>query len=290
MLRRRFDRGRQAKNARGVRVGRERRDLVDGEASFCKRACLVEAGDGDASHPLKRLARFHDNAVFSGLADRRHYCGRGREGERAGAEHDHHRHAAHKRVGEVSAERPCAEERRDGQRERRRHEPRRPLVGDALYGGLSGLRLFDETDELLKRRVGVDLRHLDDDRAELVHRPRAHFVARRFIDRQRLACHHALVDGSLAFEDSAVHRDGLARAHLHAVADAYLGERYVLEEYSPGSALGAGHYISCRRRDERRELGEAFARAFERRKFERLAESHQKGDLSRREHLAYREA
>ena len=91
------------------------------------------------------------------------------------------------------------------------------LVRKAGDGGLRGVGVFHELDNLGEARVGAHACGTEGERAGTVDGGRTHRVARPLLDGDGLAGKRALVHRAHALEHDAVHRQGLAGAHADRV-------------------------------------------------------------------------
>ena len=155
--------------------------------------------------------------MLGGVADGRHDGRRRRQHQRAGAEH----HKDGDGPDDLSGNEP--RQRRGSQRNG--HDPCGPAIRDAHDLGLARVGGLHQPDHPLDGAVLAHLGGLHLKGAELVHRAAGHGVPHRFIHRQGLAGHDRLIDGGLARNDHAVHRDALARQHADAVAYLHLLRR-----------------------------------------------------------------
>ena len=269
-------------------AGREAQDLGLGEAlrrddrrhrrlALGQRAGLVDDERVDLLHALQRLGVLDQHAGLGAAPDADHDRHRRGEPERAGTGDDQHGDRGDEAVGEPRLgppDRPGGEgEQRD--RDHRRHELAGDLVGQPLDRRAAALRLGDQLHDLRQHGVAPDLARLDDERAGLVHGAADDVGADLLGDRHRLARDHRLVDGAAAFDDDAVDRHLLARAHPQAVAD--------LDGVELDLLLG------CRRPDAPGRLGreveqraDGAAGALAGPQLEHLAEQDQHGDHGRR--------
>ena len=100
------------------------------------------------------------------------------------------------------------------------HEHGGDPVGQALRGGLAGLRLLDEPRDARDRGVGADPRRLDHEATAHVQRRAGHGLPGRHLDRQALAGQQRAVDGRESLADDAVGGDQLAGPDDEPVAGA----------------------------------------------------------------------
>jgi hypothetical protein len=146
----------------------------------------------------------------------------GREAERARAGDDEHGDGGRERERRALAGPEPEAERRDREGDDDRHEDAGDAVGQALDRRLAGLRVLDQARDLRERRVGADLRGLDDEASAGVDGRARDLRAGSDLDGHGLAREHAHVDGRGALLDDAVGGDFLTRSHDEAVADLQL--------------------------------------------------------------------
>ncbi len=158
----------------------------------------------------------------------------------------------------------------------RRHEPAGDRVGEPLDRRARALRLGDHRDDLREQRIAADALGAHDEAAGAVDGGAGDLVARRLLDRHRLAGDHRLVDRAVALEHDAVDRHLLARPHPQALAG---DDRF---ERRCRSSLPSS-------RDEARALGREIEQGADRAaglragaQLEHLAEQDQGGDHRRR--------
>ena len=254
-----------------------RRDRDDARLALGQRAGLVDDQRVDLLQPLQRFGVLDQHARLRAAADADHDRHRRRQPEGARAGDDQHRHRGHKSVGEarLGAERRPGGEGENGDGDDQRHEPARHLIGEPLDRRPAALRLGHHLDDLRQHGVAADAIGAHHEGAGLIDRPADDAVADRLGDRHRFARHHRFVDRAAAFEDFAVDRDFVARAHAQAVADRDALERDVLVvSVRADAASGLGREIEQR--------ANRAAGPFARSEFEDLPEQHQRGDGRRR--------
>ena len=106
------------------------------------------------------------------------------------------------------------------------HKNGRNPVGQFLDRRFAALGFFHQADDLRQRGLFADLGGLKLEQAQLVERCADHRVAGPLFYRQRFAGQHRFVHRRAPFDHDAVHRDLLARAHHHHVADPHLIDRH----------------------------------------------------------------
>ena len=107
-----------------------------------------------------------------------------------------------------------------------RHEDAGHLVHQALDGGLAGLGLLHQADDLGEHHVPAHPGGLKDQEAPLVQGGAPNLAPRLLGHRQALAGEHGFIHAGGALHHHAVHRDLLAGAHQHQVAHADLIQRH----------------------------------------------------------------
>ena len=147
-------------------------------------------------------------------------------------------------------------------------------VGRAGDGGLRSLRLLDEPDDLLERRVPADFRRGDAERARLVHRAGEDGVPGGLVDREALAGEHGFVDVGRAFLDAAVDRDPLAGPDDDAVSRDEVRDRDLDLAALAEHARGIG--------GEMQQARDGVAGAAASARFERASDEDQRDDGGRR--------
>ncbi len=196
--------------------GLERHDLG---LTFGECSGLV---DDQRVYLFKSLERFGilDQDTRLGASSRSHHD-RHRRGqtECAGTGDDQHRHGCHQRVGHG---RRRAYERPDdkgdnGNDDNGRHEVASDYIGDPLDGRAGALRLGYHLDDLGKHGLGADPIGPHDETARAIERSADNLVALAFLDRDRLARHHGLVNRTAPVENLPVHRHLFARSHAQAI-------------------------------------------------------------------------
>ena len=133
-------------------------------------AGLVEDHGGEAIGPLQGFAAPHQDAQFRAPAGAHHDRGGGGQPHGAGAGDDEHRHHADQGPGDGRGRAPeePGQEGEGRQAHDHRHEDARHLVHQALDGGLAGLGLFHQADDLGQHHVLAHPGGLKDQEAPLV--------------------------------------------------------------------------------------------------------------------------
>ena len=219
---------------------------------------------------FERLGVLHENAVARRDAGARHHCGRCREAERARAGDHQHRHRAEQRLLPVArGEAPCGK-RDERDHEHHRHEHRAHLVHQFLDRRLCGLRILDQADDAREGRLSAHRAGLDDEQAFGVDRAAGDAIALGLRDRQALAGDQRFVDVACALAHLAVHRDALARAHHHDIANAHRFERHLALEAVAAHARDIG--------TQRLERADRLRRLALGARLEPFSEQHQRDD------------
>ena len=167
----------------------------DAQLPVRQRAGLVERHAAHRRQLLEVRAALDQHALARRGGQRRHDRDRRRDHQRAraGDDEQHQRPIDPRAPG--PAEAAAARRRRAAASDehRRRVDAREPL-DERLARRALRLRALDEMDDARERRVAAQPRHVDFERAAAVDRAGEHLVARRLLDRQRLAGHRRLVD------------------------------------------------------------------------------------------------
>ena len=124
-----------------------------------------------------------------------------------------------------------------------RHEDARHLVHQALDGGLAGLGLFHQADDLGQHHVLAHPGGLKDQEAPLVQGGAPDLALRLLGHRQALAGEHGFIHAGAALHHHAVHRDLLAGAHHHQVSHQHLFQGHFhlhAVPAHPGAGRGQG--------------------------------------------------
>jgi hypothetical protein len=88
------------------------------------------------------------------------------------------------------------------------------------------LRLLHQRDHLLEHGASPHLLHFVAEAARPVYRACKHRSAHALVHRQALAGEHRFVDGRVAIEHRAVHRNPVAGADYHCIAGPNFGHRH----------------------------------------------------------------
>ena len=199
MLRPLLDRRGQRRRSTRRRAPFERDDVDDLRRAARQRAGLVERDAADAAGALEVHAALDEHALARRAGQRRDDRHRRRDDERARARDDEQHERAIDPVVPARAERRAAERPRPPPPAR--CTDRRVDAREALDEGLRRrplrLRALDEVDDPRQRGVAPEPRDADLERAAAVDGAGEHFVARRLVDRQRLAGDRRLVDRAL---------------------------------------------------------------------------------------------
>ena len=140
-------------------------DVGDPHPPFGHRPRLVEHDRRDLPCLLEDLGALDQDPELGAAAGADHQRGRRRETERARAGDDQHRDGGGEGRADIAGEHEPADERRERDRDHDGHEDGGDPVDETLDRRLACLRLGDETGDLRQRRVGADLRRLDDEAA-----------------------------------------------------------------------------------------------------------------------------
>jgi hypothetical protein len=132
---------------------------------------------------------------------------------------------------------------------------------------------FDAVDDARQRRVATQPRHPDVERAAAVDRAGEHIVARRLVDRQRLAGDRRLIDFAVSRDDRAVERNFLARPD-----DDDRARRDGVDVDAPLAGGVAQQRVGRRQVHQR---ADGVARALERARLEGLGDGKQEHDRGR---------
>ena len=114
-----------------------------------------------------------------------------------------------------------------GHQQHRRHKNLGHLVHQPLDGGLGRLRVFDQADDAREHRLMAHRRHAHEHAAVAVDRAPRERGPRRFGHRQGLTGQHGFVDLGLAFDQFAVERKTLPRAHHDQVPGQDFVDRHI---------------------------------------------------------------
>ena len=200
-----------------------------------------------------------------------------RRGQDQGARAGHDQDRDRPRPGVGPSEDVAGRDRQEGDHLHHRQEVTGVAVGRPLERGLAVLRLGHHAEDLSERRLVPDLLGADLDQAELVDRPGVDRVAGPLVDRQRLARQGGLIDGRASGQDRPIHRDPLAGADDHEVADDDLTGR---DFHLDSLAADAGGARGLVEQAVDRALG-----PFEGDRFEHLTDQGDEDDLGRDERL-----
>ncbi len=173
-------------------------------------ARLVEEHGGDGSETLEHTGALHDHPGSRRAREPPDECDRGRENERAGRRHDHHRQAPHG----VAAHGPC----QPGHDEREREEDGCVAVGQPRERGAVALGRPHEPDHRGVRALRRRPSHAGVEDVAGVRGSRTHLTAGRHRDGKRLARERRLVNDRVRALDDRIRRDDLAGADDDDVA------------------------------------------------------------------------
>ena len=198
----------------------DRHDAEEARPPFRQCAGFVDDQRVDLLHRFERFGIAHQNAGMRAAAGADHDRHRRREPQRAGAGDDQHGDG----VEEPKSHRRRRPENRprgkgsDRDEHDARHEPARHLVREFLDWRARALRLGHHMDDPGEHRVAADPLGAHDKAAGRVDRCARHLVARGFLDRQRLAGDHRLVNVAVSFDHHTIDRHLLAGTHAQPVA------------------------------------------------------------------------
>ncbi len=273
MLARTLEAGAQRKHRRLVEALCNGHREDHARFAFGQGAGLVDDQRVDRLESLQRLGILDEHAGSRALADADHDRHRRRKAERAGAGDDEHRDGGDQRIGESRRRAPDQPgDEGDGRGgDDRGHEPGRDRIGEALDRRAAALRLGDHLHDARQHGLGADLLGAHHQSAGAVDRAADELVARRFLDRQRFAGDHRLIDRARAVEHAAIDRHGIARPHAQAVAMLHAVERDIFI-----AAVGTDAARHLRREVE--QSADRAARAFAGAQLQHLAEQDEHRD------------
>ena len=134
----------------------------------CKRACFVKGDYFYICEPLQRIPLAHQKAVFCGVSDGGHDCGRGSQHQSTGAKYHQN--------GYGTYDLPC-DKPSDGCGTQGDHnDPGCPTIGKPYNFGFSCICTLHQTDHTLNRTVLTHLCGFHLKSAELIHCAAGHFV------------------------------------------------------------------------------------------------------------------
>ena len=199
---RRVDRG-QRRAALGQGAGLVDRQGVD-LGQLLERLRLLDQDPGPSSAP----GGHHD----------RHRCG---QAQGTGTGDDQHRHSVDQGMGQarLRAEPEPGREGEHRHHQHDRHEPGGGTVGQPLDRCPGPLRLGHLAHDLRQQGVGPHPGGPQNERAPAVESAADHPIARRLLDRNRLAGHHRLVHRRASPVDRAVDRYPVTGAHAQQIPD-----------------------------------------------------------------------
>ena len=198
----------------------------EARSAFRERSCFVHDESRHAFEDLQRLSVAHQDAELGAASRPDHDGHRRRESERARAGDDQHRDGVDQRVREAWFGTEEAPDDEGGCRheDHGRDEPARDHVCEPLNRGARPLGLADEPDDARQQRVAADPVGAHHERAGPIQRAAGDSRARSFLDRNRLARDHRLIDSGRTFDDDTVDRRVFAWPHPQEIADADLLE------------------------------------------------------------------
>ena len=110
-------------------------------------------------------------------------------------------------------------------RQHRRHEDARDLVGETLNRRAATLGFGNHVHDLPEQRVATNSLRAHDETAGAIDGAARHFVADVLFHRERFAGDHGLLHAGVTFDDHAIHRNLVTWNHAQPVADFHLVER-----------------------------------------------------------------
>jgi hypothetical protein len=195
------------------RLDAEQLDLAVGQ-----RARLVEQHAANAREPLQHVRALDEHAAPPGRAERRPERQRRRDAERAGARDQEHRQRDHEPALGAARD-PVREARGYCEHDRERQQHTRRAVGDAELAPAALHGAAQEPLDLRARTRFADGFGAHQQRPVERRRARQDAVAGPERARLGLARQRRRVDERAALQHEAVDGDGLARPHVHTVAD-----------------------------------------------------------------------
>ena len=188
--------------------------------AFGERAGFVDDERIDFGERFESFGVSNEDAGVGAATDGDH-DGHGRgEAEGAGARDDQHGDGGDERVSETrlgTNERPACEGQQSGD-DYCGYKIAGHCVSEALHRRATALRFADEFDDLRQECFVADSFGAHHKTSAGVQRAAGDFVAGGFFDGHWFAGDHRFVDGAGAFENHAVDRNALARAHAEPIA------------------------------------------------------------------------
>ena len=224
-----FNTRRQPQNF-GFTESRRTHDGGDRRLSFRKSTGFVHDERVDFFHYFEGFGILDQYSGSGAAADCNHNRHGRRQAERARAGDDQNRNRVQQRVrkprfgpGAPPNDEGDNRYNHDGGNEIAGHD-----IGKSLNRCAAPLRLADHRNNLRQESVFPDTVRSHDEGAGFVNRSADDAVARGFFDRNGFPGDHGFINGTLAFDGHAVHRDLLARTDSEPVTDMHLVQRDVL--------------------------------------------------------------
>ena len=155
-------------------------------------------------------------------------------------------------------------------RQHRRHEDARDLVGETLNGRAAPLGFGNHVHDLSEQCVATDPLGAHDETARAVDGAACHLVPDGLFHRERLAGDHGLFHAGVTFDHRAIHGHLVTWNHAQPVADFHLVERDFM--------IAPRRHLSRCGRCEVQQRFDGAARAAAGTKFEHLTEEYQYND------------
>ena len=223
MFARTFEAGGQAQDFRFTEA-RTCRNARERGFAFGQRPGFIDNQRIDFFHDLQRFCVLDQNSGSCAAADAHHNRHRCRQTQSARTRDDQDSDSIQdgmRKAGLRTNEKPD-EERNNGHSDHRRHEIGRYNIRQTLDGCSASLSLADHGDDLSQERLAADAFGTHKKCAVTVDGPADNAVARRLLDRYRLAGNHRFINRALAFHDGSVDRNLLPRTDSKHVADMHL--------------------------------------------------------------------
>jgi len=220
----------------------DRQDLSELRFAFRQRAGFVHGKGVEFGEILDGFGVADEDAHLRAATDADHHAhGRG-EPECARTGDDEYGNRIGDGVSEpwLRSEKEPNNKRKRGNREHRRYEPPRDLVGQRLNGSAAALGLRHKIYDLREHRFAANTLGLHHNPARCVHRATRNFHTDDFLHRQRLAREHGFINGCAALHDFAVHGNFFARSHAQEVAGMHVIKRHILVARGRYAAGGLG--------------------------------------------------
>ena len=192
-----------------------------------QRPGLVDHDGVDFFEGFERLGILDQDSVLRPLASADHDRHRSGETQRTGTGDDQHRDGVDQPIGERRLRSPQRPDHEGYQSDQHHggYEEACHRVGEFLDRRAAALGIRDHLDDFRQQRVLADALGGHDEAARLVDGTAGDVVALGFLDRDRLAGDHRLVNRARTLDDGPVNRDFLARPDPQPVARLDLVER-----------------------------------------------------------------